>query len=257
MQDDDEGEDTSQVLSDLADIAPIAEAHVAEPEDRVQQSEVLNNIIATTLEDPADIDAFNEKRCHNLKLSQLKRAYENNDTHALELLSRRNRIVIDKKFLLEFGHRQILLDTSKTMLDYQLTVANGIGFDSLLPNAASAHRFYFNMDLKKPIVEFKGKHVMVGFDTKGKMLYLGQLNGEHVYLTMAPNEFFLRHFEPCAAGYSTGGSTMMRRHYRQIVMMLAYFLAKIPELAYSNIGNVYDQDLEDARPAWSMITNVM
>jgi hypothetical protein len=143
------------------------------------------------------------------------------------------------------------------MLDYQLTVANCMGFDSLLPNASSAHRFYFNMDLKRPTTEFKGKHAMVGFDTKGKMLYLGRLNGEYVYLTMAPNEFLLGQFEPCSAGYSTGPSTMQRRHYRQVVMMLAFFLAQIPELSYTNISNVYEQDLEDSRPVWSMITNVM
>jgi hypothetical protein len=243
--------------SDLVDIAPVAEAHVAEPEDLIRQTEVLNNIIVTTFEDPADEDAFTEKRRVKLKLSQLKRSYDLKDPHVVDLLARRNSIVIDKKFKLEFGRGQILMHTNKTMLDYQLTVPNCMGFASVLPNASSAHRFYFNMDLKKPTTEFKGKHAMIGFDTKGKMLYLGLLNGEYVYLTMAPNEFLNGHFEPCPAGYSTGSSTMQRQHYRQIVMMLAYFLAKIPILSYSNIGDVYDQDLEDTHPVWSIITNIM
>jgi hypothetical protein len=226
-------------------------------EERIKQSEVLKSIVGTTLLDPEDEDAFDQKRRSTLKLSHLKRSYEIQDTHIVDLLLRRNTITIDKKFKIEFGQGQVLLDTSNSMLDYQLTVANCMGFDSLLPNAASGHRFYFDMDLKRPTAEFKGKHAMVGFDTKGRMLYLGRLNGEHVYLTMAPNEFFLGSFQPYAAGYSTGPSTMSRRHYRQIVMMLVFFLAKIPQLSYSNIGDVYDQDLEFSSPMWSMITNVM
>jgi hypothetical protein len=246
-----------QPSSGLPDIAPVAEAHVAEPGERMEQFEVLNHINATTINDPAEIDAFNQKRVYNLKLSHLRRFYENRDPNVLNLLQRRNRVVIDNNLLLTFGQGQILMNTKKTMLDYQLTVANCMGFATLLPNAANAHWFFFNMDLQKPYKEFRGKHAMVGFDTKGRLLYLGRSKNEDVYLAMAPTEFLLANFVPCHAGYSTGSSTMSQRHYRQIVMMLAHFLANIPELAYSNIGNVYDQDLEDPKPVWSMVTNIM
>ena len=246
-----------QPTSDLVDIAPVAEAHVAEPEDSMGQFEVLNHINTTTINDPTEIDAFNQKRVTNLRLSHLRRFYENQDVNVLNLLQRRNRLVVDDHLRLTFGRAEILMNTKKNMLDYLLTVANGIGFATLLPNAANAHWYTFDMDLKKPYKEFGGKHAMVGFDTKGRMLYLGKSRNEDVYLTMAPNEFLIGHFIPCRAGYSTGSSTMSQRHYRQMVMMLAYFLAEIPELAYSNIGDVYTQDLEDPRPAWAMVTNVM
>lgn len=241
----------------MVDIAPVPEAYLAEPGDRVDQSKVLEHIIATTLHDPADLDLFDEKSVYTLKLSKLKRLYENQDPRVIDLLSKRHKIIIDKNFKLEFGQREILLDTSQTMIDYQLIVANSIGFDILLPNMPSDHRFSFNMDLKRPQKQFKGKHAMVGFDTKGRMLYLGRANNEDVYLTMAPNEFLDGHFELCPAGYSTGSSVMSRRHYRQMVMMLAYFLSMIPHLAYIILGGRYDQDLEDDKPVWSMVTNIM
>lgn len=243
--------------SDLVDIAPVPEVYLAELGDRVDQSKVLENIIATTLHDPANFDAFDEKTVYKLRLSKLQRLYENKDPRAIDLLSNRHKIMIDERFRLEFGRRQILLDTSQTMIDYQLVVANSIGFEILLPNAANDHRFSFNMDLKRPQKQFKGKHGMVGFDTKGRMLYLGRANNEEVYLTMAPNEFLGGYFEACPAGYSTGSSVMCRRHYRQMVMMFAHFLSMIRELAYDTYGNIYDQDLEDDKAGWAMVTNIM
>jgi len=242
---------------DLVDIAPVSEAYLAEPGDHVEQSTVLENIITTTLHDAADLDPFEEKSVYKLRLSKLQKLYENRDPQVVDLLLNRHKIVIDKHFRLEFGKREILLDTSQTMIDYQLVVANSIGFEILLPNAASDHRFCFNMDLKKPNKLFKGKHGMVGFDTKARMLYLGRANNEDVYLAMAPNEFLRGHSEMKPAGYSTGPSVMSRRHYRQIVMMLAHFLSLIPQLAYITNGEVYDQDLEREKPRWSDMTNIM
>jgi len=210
-----------------------------------------------TINNPTEINVFNQKHVTNLQLSHLQHFYKNKDANVLNLLQWCNCLVVDNHFHLTFGHAEILMNMKKTMLDYLLTVVNGIGFATLLLNVVNAHWYFFDMDLKKPYKEFQGKHAMVGFDTKGWMLYLGKSRNEDVYLTMAPNEFLIGHFIPCHAGYSTGLLMMSQGHYRQMVIMLAYFLAEIPELSYLNIENVYMQDLKDPRPAWSMVTNVM
>lgn len=241
----------------MVDIAPVPEAYLAELGDRVKQSQVIESINSTTLHEVADLDPFEEKSIYKLRLSRLQRQYENGDPKIVDLLSNRHKIMVDKKFKLEFGKQEIYLDASQTMIDYQLVVANSIGFHILLPNVANDHRFGFNMDLKHPYKQFKGKHGMVGFDTKGRMLYIGRCNNEDVYLTMAPNEFLAGHFEPCPAGHSTGSSIMSRRHYRQIVMMLAHFVSMIPRLAYSNVESIYQQDLEHEDPQWWKVTEIM
>jgi hypothetical protein len=245
------------VPSDLVDIAPVPEEYLAEPGDRVAQSMVLENIIDNTLHGASDVDPFEYKRHRNIKLSHLERRYKNEDPHSIDILSTRSTIVIDKGFKLDFGKGEIWMDTSATMIDYQLVVANSIGFDILLPNVANDHRFGFNMDLKQPRKRFKGKHGMVGFDTKGRMLYLGRANNEDVYLTMAPNEFFQRGFKLSAAGHSTGSSVMSQRHYRQMVMMLAHFLSMISDLAYMITGDGYIEDLEKSDLEWTDFTNIM
>jgi hypothetical protein len=241
----------------LADIAPVSEAYLAELDDRVHQNKVLENIIGTTLHDPTYVDPFDETPVYKLRLSKLQQYYEAKDPRVYNLLSGRHKISIDNHFKLDFGKGEILMDTSQTMIDYQLVVANSIGFDILLPNADNGPRFDFDMDLKRQQKHFKGKHGMVGFDTKGRMLYLGKANNEEVYLAMAPNEFLGAHFEPCTAGYSTGSSVMSRRHYRQMVMMFAHFLPMIRDHAYYTIGDVYDQDLDGNEPNWGYTTNIM
>jgi hypothetical protein len=143
------------------------------------------------------------------------------------------------------------------MIDYHLTVGSCIGLAALLPNTRSDHSFSFEMELQKPHTSFKPKHAMLGFDPAGSMLYIGRRLGDDVFLAMAPNLFLRGHTHPCAAGHSSGSSLMSRRHYRQVLMMVVYFLAQIPQLSFYNTGDVYDQDLEYDKPYFDLVTNAL
>ncbi|KAH9018524.1 hypothetical protein EDB84DRAFT_1442390 [Lactarius hengduanensis] len=242
-----------------ADITEIPDQLVAEPDDCIMQSEVLENIIGTTLQDSdADsINRFNKKQVYPLNLSELKTLYERKDRRkALNLLLRRNTIKIDDHFCLEVGNGEIIMQTNRTMLDFHLTVANQIGLSTIIPKHSN-HHFVFDMDLKKPYRDFKGKYAMVGFDTKAKMLYIGKAMNEDIFLAMAPREFLSSNTGHSPPGHSTGPSLLSRRHYRQVVMMMAHFLQDIPDRSYSNIRNVYSQDLDAEDPKWVKVTNAL
>ena len=228
-----------------------------DPDDCVDQSEVMEKIIATSLLDWNSIDAFNNKLISPLKLAELKRYYEEQDISVVNLLLQRHIIHIDDKFILKPGAGQINMYTDKTALDYTLTVGNCIGFGALLSNTASLHQFIFEMDLKKPIYMFKGKHVMIRFDMKGKMLYLGQASNEDMFLTMALNSFLARNISISPPGHSMGAPTMSMRHYHQVVLMVIYFLGLIPECGYDNEPNDwrYSVDLDGAHVNWELFTN--
>ncbi|KAH9018519.1 hypothetical protein EDB84DRAFT_1566372 [Lactarius hengduanensis] len=242
-----------------ADITEIPDQLVAEPDDCIRQSAVLENIIGTTLQDSdADsIDRFNKKRVYPLNLSELKTLYERQDRRkALNLLLRRNTIKIDDHFRLEAGNGELIMQTNRTMLDFHLTVADRIGLSTIIPKHSN-HHFVFDMDLKKPYRDFKGKYAMVGFDTKAKMLYIGKAMNEDIFLAMAPREFLSSNTGHSPPGHSTGPSLLSRRHYRQVVMMMAHFLQDIPDRSYSNIRDVYSQDLDAEEPNWVKVTNAL
>jgi hypothetical protein len=241
----------------LSNISIIPDMLVPEPGDHVVQSELLQHIIGTTLSDPANIDDFNNRKVYKIRLSTLKEFYDEKDGRVLSYLPGRHTIHIDSKYRLELGTGQISMDTSTTMLDFQLTVAKQMGFGPLLPNAANAHMFSFDMDLKRATHQFHGKHSMIGFDTKGSILYIGQAMNVDVYLAMAPNAFLNGSAPACHAGYSTGPSTMTTRHYRQIVMMISHFLEKVADRAYYTLGDPYGIDLDSASPNWGWFTSIM
>jgi hypothetical protein len=240
------------------DIAEIPDTLVSDSDDRLNQGEVLNQIIATsTLQDSSNVDNFDEKSVKPIRLSALKRYYEAKDRYVVNLLSDRHSIEIDEEFRFRVGTDDMLMQTNKTMLDYHLTVAKCVGVSALLPNAASAPRFLFEMDLKKPYREFKGKHAMVGFDTKGRMLYIGKAMNEDVYLAMAPNAFISCEEEPRPAGYSTGTSQMSGRHARQVIIMLLHFLSHIKERSYLSLKDIYTHDLDDAHLDMKRVSTAM
>ncbi|KAH9160394.1 hypothetical protein EDB89DRAFT_1914799 [Lactarius sanguifluus] len=193
------------------DITEIPDDLAAEPDDRVKQSEVLNMIIATNRHHDANIDNFNHMQVKRIDLSNLERLYKSKNTNAIKLLSGRNTINIDKEFCLEVGCGKIGTRTNKTTIDFHLTVANCIGLFPILPNALNSHRFSFKLDLAKPFRGFKAKHAMVGFDTKGRFLFIGKAMNEDVFLAMAPNDFLYGNADLSPPGHSTGSPLLSRR----------------------------------------------
>lgn len=236
------------------DITVIPDALVAYPHDITLQSQVLDEIIGTA---SIEGDDFREMPVLDLKLSRLKHMYDKQDKNVVSVLSKRHMIRIDDRFRLQFKKDEVYMDASKSMIDYQLTVANCIGLSPLLPNTESSHRFDFELNLKNPRKQFKCKHAMLGFDPAGCMLYIGKCRNEDVYLAMAPKAFLAGHFVPPAAGHKTGSPRMSARHYRQVVMMLAYFLAQLDNHAYYNVESVYDLELDTPDPDFKAITETL
>ncbi|KAH9022649.1 hypothetical protein EDB85DRAFT_1895171 [Lactarius pseudohatsudake] len=231
-------QENAELTPEPTDIAQFPDTLAADPDEQLEQSEVLNQIIGTTLQDPSLIDEFDNKRVYTLKLSHLERMYQGEGNSILNLLSDRHTIQIDERYRIRPESGTMKMNTSKTMIDYHLTVGSCIGFAPLLPNiAANSRRFSFDMDLKKPYRDFKAMN-------------------EDIFLAMAPNGFLSCQIPPSGPGFSTGPPLMSRRHYRQTTMMLAHFLGKIPERSYINIADVYEQDLESEQPNWDQITNV-
>lgn len=251
------GGDQGREEATPTDISRIPDDLAVDGEEAVSQSKILDEIVGARLVNPGRDDEFNNKRVTSVKLSLLKQMYEEEDDTAVNLLSGRHKIELDDDFVVPVGTGGLRMNTDVTMLDYQLTVGRCIGFSPLLPNSAGAHWFSFNMDLKKPHKDFKGKNGMVGFDPKGRMLYIGSATNEDVFLAMAPNEFISGDCEACRPGHSTGPSLMTRRHYRQVVMMLAHFLEGISERSYMNTKPVYEQDLNGSEANFEYITNAL
>jgi hypothetical protein len=241
------------------DISLIPDELAAYPDDTIAQSAIMKTIVGTSRQGEYSEKAFNEMPLKSILLSKLGELYERDDPEAVNLLSCRHVIEIDKDLQAQLGNGQTLMNTDETMIDYQMTVANCVGFSPLLPNAPSGHQFEFEMDLKKPFNTFKGKHATLGFDPAGCMLYLGQCRNDDVFLAMAPNEFLGGHTQPTPSGSSSASPLMSRRHYRQVLMMIVYFLSLIPQCSFYILKDtsVYELELDSSKPCFERITETL
>jgi hypothetical protein len=241
------------------DISLVPDVLAADRGDAARQSELLREIIKAG-GNPFDKDPFDALTPRPLKLSYLRSVYKHRISEAINVLCARHVVEVDEDLRLLMGTGQIHMDTTESTIDFQLTVANRIGLSPILPNAASAHRFGFDLDLKKDRKEFKGKHAMLGFDPAGCMLFVGRSNNEDVFLAMAPNEFVRgRLVPPPPAGRKppSRSSCMSKRHYRQVVMMLTYFLTKLKLHPYIVLRKLYEQDLESDSPEFERVTDAL
>lgn len=229
----------------------------ADPGDLLDQSEIIDGIIGTAVYDDPTKERFESTRLSKVRLSRLRDAYERQKRDIVDVLATRHTVKIDKDYCIPLATDPVIFNTDETMIDYHLTVANCIGLSSLLPNARSAHRFTFDLDLKRPHISFKGKHAMLGFDPAGSMLSLGTCNNEDIFLAMAPNEFLCGRTQPSPPGHSSASPLMSRRHYRQMVMLFAHFLDQVATCSFYNMEDVYKQDLTSPAPNFGNITTIM
>lgn len=236
------------------DITEIPDIFGSDEGDQQQQDELLNEITGNAL---ANIDKFDDLKRNTLKLSLLKKAFNKKDERILNFLSYRWAVEVDDEFCHQVGAGKVMMDTNETMLDYHLTVANCLGFSALLPNAVTSIRFSFEMDLKKHYREFKGKHGMVGFDTRGRMLYVGKCMNEDVFLAMAPKSVVTGETEACHAGHSSGSTQMSRRHLRMVTLMLLNFLPQVRHRSFQVHGNIYDHEIDKGDINWRGISSAM
>ena len=236
------------------DATLVPDALTSDADDCPGQEEVRKQMIGTGL---ADISQFDSQDRQRVKLSQLKKVYERDNENALNMLTERWGVEIDESFRLRVGSGKVMMHTDETKLDYHLTVANCIGLSALLPNTTTSIQFTLEMDLKKPYREFKGKHGMVGFDTRARMLYIGKCMSEDVFLAMAPKKFISGKGEGCKAGHSTGSPLMSRRHSRMVRLMLLHFLTRTRHRSFCVTGDIYKHDIDKGEIDWMAVSSAM
>ena len=104
--------------------------------------------------------------------------------------------------------------------------------------------------------DFKCKYGCLGFDPAGRMLYLGQRDGEDIWLGMLPQSFLDSYDDNLPAAYSSGYTCLTARHYRQLVMIIASVLHRMHNQAFY-CHDIYEIDLDGALPYFEKFTDVM
>jgi hypothetical protein len=175
---------------------------------------------------------------------------------AMQYLNSRSKIRIDSSLQYNNHDDLLLWGMREHRLDYILTVSGSIGLWATTPNVDIDHTFNLALDLKKPFRDYKGKYGKLGFDPKGRMLYIGKCRNDDVWLAMAPWSFIDGTDEDVPAGHVTGDTRLSTRHYRMIVFFFAYILQSIRDKGFT-CDDPYGVSLTDPEPCFTIYTNIM
>jgi hypothetical protein len=237
------------------DIDAIAAA--LEVDDACAQDDVLRSIFQSSVIPEGERDPYEALATHSIRLSRLKEIYlKKQATQAINYLNLRSKIKIDPNMQFSSNDNSLFWDLREHRLDFLMTVSASLGLWAATPNVNVDHNFTLELDLKKPYRDFKGKYGKLGFDPKGRILFIGKSRNDDVWLAMAPWSFFDDSADNLPAGYLTGDTRMSTKHYRMVVMFFGFLLSQLPDRGFTCIDK-YGVDLSVPDPNFFLYTNIL
>ncbi|KAI5999940.1 hypothetical protein EDD15DRAFT_2362477 [Pisolithus albus] len=186
----------------------------------------LQRIIAHEHSDMAKmIKGFTRTERHAVKLSTLQKEYEKNQQkRALMRLMRRQRVEIDDRYLHDVSNADLAWAANEHFIDMMVIVTDKPGLHALLPQNDTDPSYVFKLDLHQRHRTWKAKHVDLGFDPAGRMLYIGTYNQEEIWLAMVPTAFIRAERTAAAKHIDAPNSALTQRHFCMITTFLAHQL---------------------------------
>lgn len=187
-------------------------------------------------------DPYPDLPVHKVKLSYFKTVYESkNKDHALNLLFQKTKPIIDDNY--KMRPRDVVVATSRIMLDYFLAVGNRPGIDMALPgNSALALSSPFHLDMHQPLREFLTTKGHLGFSPIGAMHFIGRrAMGEDIFIALAPTAFF--DSPPGIVGYDQDGDSRLSPRHARIFLQLIGDILSLLHIGYDTHG-LYTLDID-------------
>ena len=187
----------------------------------------------------ADLEMFiprthNQMEVQQLKLSVLERNFNaKHKVAALNHLLQPSYIKIDGTYTYPNDARNskedgpIVMNMDHHFLDFVMYVSRYPGLGAILPNVKVRHDWAFNISLRDQTKLFNPKYGQIGFNTTGKMLYLGRCQEETVWIAFAPEAFVLNEIKPLGAEKTHRASHVTRHQYLRFCLFMAHCFATL------------------------------
>ncbi|CCM06664.1 uncharacterized protein FIBRA_08949 [Fibroporia radiculosa] len=164
-------------------------------DDYLDQGEVLKVIyaVAARERDNEDLErVWNNMPSSTVELKELQKMSERNSekdaAKAMDLLRFKATLNISEDLVYVGEDRQKLEWQAKDhFVDFLMCVSRETGLDACIPNCPTDHTFVMQVDLQQRYRNFKAKHGELGFQSDGRMLYIGTTLSSDVWIAFAPN----------------------------------------------------------------------
>ena len=198
-------------------------------EDAPSQQEVEAAIYGHSDDQPIDhIMQFKSLRASSVSFNRLQHMKETSDRKgAMRLLSSRHRLEIDDEYKLDPTDRDTVVASGPHYLDFVMYIGARRGLDAVLPNVEVDGSWFMEFDTSMTMRLWpQGKSSKLPFDAHGRLLYIGKVRQEQVWISMVPNEWL----QPDHPFNATGNwpvlrsrTTAMESDHASMVLM---FIAK-------------------------------
>jgi hypothetical protein len=199
------------------------------------QADILQEEDQASVEEPLPFQ--------KLKLSVLQRTYEKKHRYAaLTHLRERAFIEIDGQYKHPNDGRKVTstgpirMDIDEFYLDFVMYTSRYLGLGAIIPNTEAHHHWTFTLSLKDQHHNFSPKHGLVGFETTGKMVYLGRCQQETVWIAFAPDHFVDGQSDPLPPDKTFPAPHVTAAQHWKFCLFMAKCLADL------NIGGIYCTD---------------
>jgi hypothetical protein len=217
------------------------------------QADILQDGNQPSVEDPVPL--------RKLKLSALQRNYEKKEKYtALTHLKERAFIEVDPQYKHPNDGRNVTatgpirMDVNEFYLDFVMYTSRYLGLGAIIPNTEAHHNWTFTLSIKDQHHNFSPKHGLIGFDTTGKMIYLGRCQQETVWIAFAPDAFVNSQSDHLPPDKTFPAPKVTGLQHRKFCLFMAKCLADL------NIGGVYcsnpHADVSDGQ-AFDLSTNLL
>lgn len=173
---------------------------------------------------------FFDARVQTINLTRLEDWYKGKQSAAaISALNGQREIIYGDTHTYESDDKELGWTADRSFLDLMVCVGRDIGLGAMLPNLEATHNYEFTLNLGSPFRQFTAKHIKLGFDPTGSMLWIGRSpSGEDVWLAFVKLEDLETEEEDLIRPKRSGSSTCLNTHqYRCTVMFLAYVLNHI------------------------------
>ncbi|KAI5981072.1 hypothetical protein EDD15DRAFT_2204624 [Pisolithus albus] len=137
------------------------------------------------------VDKFKASAVKAIRLSTLRYMHENKRAmSAISLLKRRHRLEVDGEYVVNIHGANVVARVAPHYLDFVLYVGSRRGLDAALPNVDVDHTWSAKLKLNLGYRQWpESRQGALGFDPKGRMMYVGNRLEEQLWIAMLPNEY--------------------------------------------------------------------
>ena len=174
---------------------------------------------------------FNTRRPSSLSFNELDYLrVQGQSKRAIRTLSGRHRLEIDEEYRIDHSDPNTVVASGPHFLDFVMYIGARRGMDAILPNIEVDQTWVMQLDLSTLHRLWpKSKTSRLPFDAHGRLLNIGRVGQEHVWVAMVPNEWLEEDHPSNGTGdwpvLPTRTTAMDTRHALMLIMFIAKMLA--------------------------------